>query len=84
MLMLLGLVALLCALVSLVCWVMVLIKMFSESVLQGVIGLICGLWALIWGWQHKDQGLQTIMPVWTLAIVVSMVLRVALVVLTPR
>ena len=48
---------------SLVCWVMVLIKMFqNEKPLIGILGVICSLWAFIWGWMNvaktgqKNQG----------------------------
>ena len=41
--------------VSIVCWIMVLIKMFNVSVLQGIFGIICGLWAFIWGSSVKNS-----------------------------
>jgi hypothetical protein len=62
---------------SIICWIMVLIKMFSSEVLQGVLGLICGLWAFIWGWMHADEyGLKTIMMVWTVCIILGIVFNV--------
>jgi hypothetical protein len=56
-----------------VCWVMVLIKMFpAEGPLKGILGIICGLYAFIWGWMNSTkQNLKTIMLIWTVAILVS-------------
>jgi len=55
-----------------------LIKLFhKEGVGWGLLGLICGLYTLIWGWQNKDeQGIQNVMLIWTLLIVASIVLQV--------
>ncbi|MBL8019324.1 MAG: hypothetical protein JNM27_06645 [Leptospirales bacterium] len=64
-------------LVSLVCWIMVLIKMFGESVGKGIIGLICGLYALVWGWQNQPEKVsKNLMMAWTGAIVVSILLNI--------
>ena len=70
-----GLVGLGC----LVCWIIVLIKQFKiGGVVQGIIGIICGLWAFIWGWMNADRaGLKTIMMVWSLLIVLSIILGAA-------
>jgi hypothetical protein len=67
--MIISLLAMLLGLGSLVCWVMVLIKMFKDAeaggTTKGIIGIICGLYALIWGWQQKEKhGLQKIMMIW--------------------
>ena len=70
--------ALLTALVSIVCWIIVLVKMFSDSVGKGVLGLICGLYAFIWGWQNKDQVGSGVMIGWTIAIIASIGVRVLL------
>ena len=70
-------VAVIGGIVSLVCWIMVLIEMFKDSVVQGIIGLICGLWAFVWGWTHKSEGsLSLVMPVWTIAIIAGIVANV--------
>jgi len=64
--------------VSLVCWIMVLIKMFEESVVQGIIGIICSLWAFIWGWMNVEKNQQkNIMLIWTAAIIVALVVQFA-------
>lgn len=57
-----------------ICWIFVLIQMFKTSVVQGIIGLICGLWAFIWGWMHATGNLRTVMLVWTILLIVSIVL----------
>ena len=63
------------ALGSLACWIMVLIKMFkNEKPLIAVLGILCSLWAFIWGWMKSGSlGLKNLMLVWTLCIVVTMV-----------
>jgi hypothetical protein len=72
-----GILGILTGLVALVCWILVLIKMFSSEVIQGVFGLICGLWAFIWGWIHADeQGLKTVMLVWTVCAILGVVFNV--------
>ncbi len=64
--------------VSLVCWIMVLIKMFEESVVQGIIGIICSLWAFIWGWMNVEKNAQkNIMLIWTIAIIVALIVQFA-------
>ena len=62
---------------SLVCWIMVLIQMFKNAgVLHGILGIICGLYAFIWGWMNNTKlNLKTIMLVWTVLIVVSLVIQ---------
>ncbi len=72
-------VGILASLVSLVCLVLVLVKMFpKEGVLKGILGIICGLYAFIWGWQHKDElANKNIMPVWTGAIVLGLIANLA-------
>jgi hypothetical protein len=55
-----------------VCWVMVLIKMFKESILMGILGLLCTLWAFIWGWINAGKNKQQkIMIIWTVAMLIS-------------
>lgn len=59
-------------LASVICWIMVLIRMFKEGAVKGILGLICGLYAFIWGWMNAGAGLKNIMLIWTAAIVVGM------------
>ena len=67
----------LAACVSLVCWIMVLIKMFpAEGALKGVLAIICGLYAFVWGWMNASRfNLRNIMIIWTVAIIVSVVMN---------
>jgi hypothetical protein len=60
---------------SLVCWIMVLIKMFqNEKPLIGILGIFCGLWTFIWGWMKSSTlGLKKIMMIWSACIVLSIV-----------
>lgn len=69
---------LLISLGCLVCFIIVLVKMFQTAgVLQGIIGLICGIWAFIWGWMNAGKvGIKNIMLIWTLLIVVAIILAV--------
>jgi len=76
-LLLMGL-AMLSGIGSLICLIVVLIKMFSADTMKGVFGLICGLYAFIWGWQNKSDGLDTVMPIWTLCILVGIGVNVAI------
>jgi hypothetical protein len=64
------------AIVSLVCWIMVLLKMFpQEGVLKGILAIICGLYAFVWGWMNAAKfNLRNIMIIWTIAILVSVLL----------
>lgn len=60
-------------LAALVCWIMVLVKMFKtqESPLMGILGILCSLWAFIWGWINAGKfGLTKLMAIWTVAILV--------------
>jgi len=66
----------LCSIVSIVCWIIVLIKIFGESVGKGILGLICALYAFIWGWQNKDQVGGNVMMAWTAAFIIGIILNV--------
>jgi hypothetical protein len=61
--------------VSIVCMIVVLRKMFSESgTLQGLLGLFCALYAYAWGWIHQDdQNLMDVMFIWTISILLGIV-----------
>jgi hypothetical protein len=62
--------------VSIVCWIMVLLKMFpAEGPLKGILAIICGLYAFIWGWMNASRfNLRNIMLIWTVALLVSIVM----------
>lgn len=61
----------LAGLVSVVCWIIVLIRMFKDSVLRGILGLICGLYAFVWGWMNAGGSLKNVMLLWTIAILIG-------------
>jgi hypothetical protein len=51
----------------LVCWIMVLIPTFKENVLYGILGILCGLFAFVWGWVRvKQYGIKNVMVAWTI------------------
>lgn len=70
-----GILTLVTSLVSLVCFVLVLIKLFqSEGALLGILGILCGIYTFIWGWmKNEEQGIRQIMIYWTAAIVAGIV-----------
>ncbi|MDR3406756.1 MAG: hypothetical protein P4L99_29995 [Chthoniobacter sp.] len=61
---------------SLVCFIMVLIKLFKDKgVLHGILGIICGLYTFIWGWINAGRlGIKNIMLAWTACIIVQIIL----------
>lgn len=63
---------------SLICLIIVVVKMFQNAgVLQGILGLICGLWAFIWGWMNAGKlGIKNIMMIWTVLILLCIVLGI--------
>ncbi len=71
----------LAGIVSLVCWIMTLIKMFGSpngGTGKGIVGIICGLYALIWGWQFVEETkAKNVMIAWTIAIVVGVAANMA-------
>jgi hypothetical protein len=75
----LALLALVCLLGSIICWIIVLIKMFQNAgALHGILGLICSLWAFIWGWMNSGKlGIRNIMLIWTALIILYTVLMIA-------
>ena len=65
------------SLISLIVFIIVLIKQFKHGgALQGIIGIItCGLWTFIWGWiKHKSLALTKIMIIWTIIQLTPLVL----------
>ena len=71
--------AMLCLLGSIVCWIIVLIKMFQNGgALMGILGFICSLWAFIWGWMNSCKlGFRNIMYIWTALIILYVILIMA-------
>jgi len=65
------------SLISLIIFIIVLIKQFKHGgVLQGIIGIItCGFWTFIWGWiKHKSLALTKLMVIWTVIQLAPLVL----------
>jgi hypothetical protein len=64
---------------ALICFVLVLIKLFKkEGVGLGILGIICALYTFIWGWiNHKKQKITSIMLIWTVLTIVSLILNYA-------
>lgn len=62
-----------------VCFIIVLIKLFQDKgVLHGILGFICGLYTFIWGWMNATRlGIKNIMIIWTLLILLSIVVNIA-------
>jgi pilus assembly protein TadC len=71
--------ALLGSLVSLVCLILVLVKMYPiEGVGKTILGFICGLYAFIWGWQNQAKlGIKNIMMIWSAALVLIIIGNIA-------
>ncbi len=72
----LGILGLVVWLGSIICFIMVLIKLFQDKgPLHGILELICGLYTLIWGWMNADRlGIKNIMMIWSLLILVNIIL----------
>lgn len=75
----LGILGMLASLGCIICFIIVLVKMFQTAgVVQGIIGLICGIWAFIWGWMNAGKvGIKNIMVIWTVLILLSIILNIA-------
>ena len=73
----LGLLAMLVGIGCLICFIIVLIKLFqNEGALKGILGIICALYAFIWGWMNADKlGVRNIMMIWSLLVIVQLVLN---------
>ena len=69
--MIFSLLAMACGIASIICLILVLIKLFpAEGPVKGVLGIICGLYTFIWGWQNVNRfNLRQIMQIWTVAII---------------
>ena len=71
-----SIVLLLLLLGSIVCWIMVLIQMFKNAgAVHGIIGILCSLYAFIWGWMNAGKlGIRNLMLAWTLILVLYIIL----------
>lgn len=75
----LGILTMLVGLGSLVCFIIVLVKLFqNEGALKGILGLICGIYTFIWGWMNAGRlGIKNWMMLWTALIILQMILTIA-------
>ena len=68
----------LAGLASLVCFIIVLIKLFkAKGALHGILGILsCGLYPFIWGWMNATTlNIKNIMILWSILWVVAMILN---------
>lgn len=80
--MLISLISGVFGIVSLVCWILVLIKMFQNDAVApavaSIVLILCGigpLVAFVYGWMKATPwGLQRLMLIWTLALLAQLVL----------
>ncbi|HYE73073.1 MAG TPA: hypothetical protein VEF04_07080 [Blastocatellia bacterium] len=63
---------------SFVCQIIVVIKLFQEKgPLHGILGIICGLYPLIWGWINVDRlKIRNIMLIWTGIVILTILLQI--------
>lgn len=64
------------SLASLICAILVLIKLFQrKGILHGILGIICGIYTFIWGWINADrEGIKNVMLAWTALIILGIIL----------
>ena len=72
----LGAAYLIANIVSLILFIVVLIKLFkNEGALKGILGFFCGIYTFIWGWmKHKQLAMTKLMTVWSLMILLPFIL----------
>jgi hypothetical protein len=72
-----GILALACGIVSFVCWIIVLVKIFQAGeVGLGIVGIICGIFAFIYGWVKVDEyNIRQVMLIWTAAAIGGIAIR---------
>lgn len=70
------LIWLLC-LAAFVVQILVVVKMFQNAgALHGILGIICGLYAYIWGWMNSTKlGIRNLMIIWTILIIIIIILN---------
>jgi hypothetical protein len=73
-----SLLALAIGVVSIICWIKVLIVIFNKAgVGLGILGIICPIFTFIWGWvKNAEYNLKKIMLIWTIATGASFVLNI--------
>ena len=68
-----SILAILAGLASLICFIIVLIKLFQEKgALHGILGILCALYTFIWGWMHATRlNIKNVMLIWTIAAIIG-------------
>ncbi|ELR96833.1 hypothetical protein GLO73106DRAFT_00006320 [Gloeocapsa sp. PCC 73106] len=66
------------SIVSLICLILTLIKLFpAKGLLWGIFGIFCGIYTFIWGWMNAGRfALQQVMIIWSISMVVSIIASV--------
>lgn len=66
------------ALVAFVIQILVVVKMFQNAgALHGILGIICGLYAYIWGWLNSGKyNIRNLMLIWTALIILVIILNI--------
>ena len=66
------------AVVAFVVQILVVVKMFQNAgVVHGILGIICGLYAYIWGWMNSGKlNIRNLMIIWTVLIIIIIILNV--------
>ncbi len=72
----LGIAFIIMQIMSIVFFIIVLVKLFkNEGALKGILGFIFGIYTFIWGWiKHKQLALTKVMVLWSVFTVASIVL----------
>lgn len=65
------------AVAAFVVQILVVVKMFQNAgALHGILGIICGLYAYIWGWMNSAKlNIRNLMFIWTALIVLIIILN---------
>ena len=60
---------------SLVCFIMVLIKLFKqEGTMKGILGLICAIYTFVWGWINASKlNIRNVMLAWTVLVILGII-----------
>jgi hypothetical protein len=71
-----SILVLLVLLAAIVVQILVVVKMFQNAgALHGILGLICGLYAFIWGWMNANKlGIKNLMLIWTALLILYLIL----------
>ncbi|HEX8150088.1 MAG TPA: hypothetical protein VF591_23090 [Pyrinomonadaceae bacterium] len=71
-----GILVWLVLLAAFVVQILVVVKMFQNAgALHGILGIICGLYAYIWGWMNASKlGIRNLMIIWTILIIIYFIL----------